>query len=281
MSRYLIVGASGFIGQAVYRGIVDQGLSAIALPHSGELDLCDPHNAQALSEYTDRSIVVHAAGIPRLVSDEFGALQRNLQISDTLLKACSVKPPERIIFLSSVEVYGYPETLAVTENTAISPITNYGIGKATAELMLKRWCADCRVPLVCFRLPGIFGPNDRGRGFIGSLAECIATKSRFRLTANRESLRDYVYVEDIARAVMEISPRISGQVVLNLASGISYTLDEIMVIMQQVVGSFDIDDQSKEAPVQHIKFDNTKLRRFAPEYEFIELEQALKNYVRD
>ena len=254
MSRYLIVGASGFIGRAIIQNLDGQGLPVIALPRSNELDLCDPSNAHALSEYMDRAVVVHAAGIPRLISDEFSALQRNLQINNTLLKACSLRAPERIIFLSSVEVYGQPETLCVTENTEIAPVNNYGIGKAAAELMLKRWCLEHRLPMVCFRLPGVFGPNDHGRGFIGALAASIAANSRFRLT---------------------------GQEVLNLVSGVSYTLNDIMVMMERLLGSFDIDDQSNEAPAQHIKFDNRKLRRLAPDYEFSEMAQALKNYARD
>lgn len=198
--RVVVLGASGFIGDAVAHRLERCGLEVVCRS-SESGNLLDPMGArEALTPVGPASAVVFCAAIRRTLDDSFEALTRNVRMVENVLGALEGRTPRSIVFLSSVDVYGRPPTsLPVTEATPLHPTSYYGVGKVACELLLG--LPRPSPPLTVLRLPGVYGPEDHGRSVVGKLVSEIAARSTVRLSGTGSVLRDYVHVEDVATVV--------------------------------------------------------------------------------
>ena len=103
----------------------------------------------------------------------------------------------RLIFLSSISVYGKPKKLPITEKTIISPFTNYGIQKASAEIILSSFCNSHNIPFTIIRLSQLFGVSSAK----SSLPHIIKNNHKINkittITTNLQTKRDYIHINDL------------------------------------------------------------------------------------
>ncbi len=196
--RVLVIGAAGMIGRKLALRLAADGVLAgrpvsqlslvdvvePARPAGAALevvtrtaDLCDPGTVRALVAGRP-DVVFHLAAV---VSGEAEAdvdkgYRVNLDASRLLLEAIRAAGPEyvpRVVFSSSIAVFGppFPETIGDDHRTA--PLTSYGTQKAIVELLLsdytRRGFLDgvaIRLPTICVR-PGT--PNLAASGFFSSI----------------------------------------------------------------------------------------------------------------
>jgi D-erythronate 2-dehydrogenase len=185
----LILGAAGMIGRKLTAAIAAGALPATRLtlvdavpppPQPGAssfaLDLTDPAAPERLLQ--DRpDIIFHLAAI---VSGEAEAdfakgYATNLDASRALFDAIAAIPGyrPRLVFASSIAVYGAPFPPVIPDEFHLSPRTSYGTQKAMTELLLsdysRRGFLDgiaIRLPTICIR-PG--APNRAASGFYSSI----------------------------------------------------------------------------------------------------------------
>ena len=277
--KYVVLGASGFIGGVVTRYLRQIDDARVIPLSTANIDLrYKPDAAKKLAIYLSNSTLIHAAGIPRLRADDMASLKDNLAINENVLNACEIAPPERIVFLSSVEVYGSPKKLPISEVTETHPDRLYGVSKILGELLFRRWAANESVPLCILRLPGVYGPSDNDRGFVGALNGCIRDGRTFTLTGHGNSLRDYIFANDVGRAVIEVVPKVDAQEIFNFASGNSINLNQIIELMHRQIGNCPIDRSRKDIVRQDLKFDSAKLEGTAPNFRFTPLKEGILKY---
>lgn len=102
---------------------------------------------------------------------------------------------ERIIFTSSVAVYGLPQA-EVGEDAPFAPFNAYGRTKAEAEVVFREWqAADAGRTLVVVRPTVVFGEGNRGNVY--NLIRSIATGS-FRMIGSGTNRKSICYVENCA-----------------------------------------------------------------------------------
>jgi D-erythronate 2-dehydrogenase len=185
----LILGAAGMIGRKLTTAIAAGALPATRLtlvdvvpppPQPGAksfaLNLTDPAAPERLLQ--DRpDIIFHLAAI---VSGEAEAdfakgYATNLDASRALFDAIAAIPgyTPRLVFASSIAVYGAPFPPVIPDDFHLSPRTSYGTQKAMTELLLsdytRRGFLDgiaIRLPTICIR-PG--APNRAASGFYSSI----------------------------------------------------------------------------------------------------------------
>jgi UDP-glucose 4-epimerase len=277
--KYIIFGGSGFIGSNIVELIQRQSGAECFAPGSQQCDLCDPVKTnKILSPILKDAVVIYAAGIPRLRANGFDALTDNIAMIYNLIEQFQQTPPKQVIFLSTVEVYGIPVELSITEATPLVPETLYGVGKVTAELLLQRWHRQSNIPLAILRLPGIYGPGDKGRGFVGALIQTIKNNGEFNLIGGGKELRDFVFVKDVARAVLQLSRSDFSQLTLNLATGTSIPVFDIMQKIFARFGPCTLNEKPQTQRICHLKFDTTALRVQLPELKMTVIEEGLKYY---
>jgi len=192
-----IIGAAGMIGRKLTSRLVDDGrlgdreierltLLDVVEPEppdgwTGELDarrcdLSDPTGASAA--VADRpDVVIHLAAV---VSGEAEAdfekgYRVNLDGTRNLLEAIRAADGyrPRLVFASSIAVYGAPMPASIPDDFHLTPLTSYGTQKAIGELLLgdytRRGFVDgigIRLPTICIR-PG--APNAAASGFFSNI----------------------------------------------------------------------------------------------------------------
>ena len=280
--KTVVLGASGFIGS-----YLRARFSNCLAPTRDECDLRDGEAVRrTLVPHCEGANVVFAAGIQRQRADDMAAFRDNLAIIDTLTEVFRETPPARLVFLGSAEVYGAPRQLPVTERTPVRPQTRYGVGKAAAELLLRRWHDHSAVPLAILRMPGIYGPGDTagpgegGRGFLGVLVRCARNGEEFTLLGGGEERRDYVFVDDVVDTVVALFEAEFGELTLNLATGTSLSLVEIMDVVFALYGRCPIKRVPRHGDICHLDYDVSALRRAISSVRPTPLREGVRRYGR-
>ena len=279
--RYVVLGGSGFIGSRIKEHLAGLPGAECLAPNSREVDLSvSGPGVNALAELCRGAVVVYAAGIPRSVRDDFETMIRNVTLVENLIKALRNGPPKLLVFLSSVEVYGVPRERSITEETEPAPETMYAVGKITAEHLVRRWRRQIGGALAVMRLPGIYGPDPRGLGLIPALVRAIREQKTFKLYGAGEELRDYVFVDDVGRAAAALAETKIQEAVVNLATGQSVSVAEIIKKAFRIFGPCPIQKVPKNGPADHLVFDPARLKAVLPDLELTSLDQGLEELGR-
>jgi len=266
----LITGGAGFLGQRLARRLLALGElpgpdgAARRLERIVLLDVVaadgfdDPRVASVVGAFTDPATLNTVLGrdtgavchLAAVVSGQAEAefdlgMQVNLDGSRALLERCrALGHVPRVLFTSSVAVYGgaLPET--VRDDTALTPVSSYGTQKAMAELLL----ADCtrrgfvdgrvmRLPTVSVR-PG--RPNRAASSFASGIvreplngvdAVCpVAPETRLWLLSPRRAIDCLVHGMALPAADLD------GRIAVNLP-GVTVTAAEMVAALARVAGA--------------------------------------------
>jgi UDP-glucose 4-epimerase len=141
-----------------------------------------------------------------------------------LLDACPTTT--RFFFASTTEVYG-DASGAASEERAVSPVSPYSYGKASAEMLIKLYRKLRGGDYTIFRIYNFFGDGLPPQHFISQLLDALEKKQPFPMTAGQQR-RDIVSVEFVAQALYTalLSDNITNQT-LNICRGISIPLQEL------------------------------------------------------
>jgi UDP-glucose 4-epimerase len=171
-------------------------------------------------------------------------------------------PQTRFIFSSSAAVYGDPVMTPCDEVDPKEPISPYGQSKLMVEQILESYHRAYGLDYVAFRYFNACGADSQGRHgqepgathIIARVLESIRDRTEFVLngidypTPDGTCVRDYVHVEDIARAhVMALDSKVTAGV-YNLGSNNGTSNREIIDTAQQVTGSAAVVQLSQARP---------------------------------
>ncbi|WP_322095108.1 NAD-dependent epimerase/dehydratase family protein [Paraburkholderia bannensis] len=188
MSHVVVTGAQGFVGRALVKRLLADGLGARAVSKLTLLDIAfdAPHadarvtqiagsiadadvRAQAYASSVDA--VFHLASVPGGAAERDYALGRAINLDATLglLEDLRGQPrPPRFVFASTVAVYGESLPAAVDENTLPAPALSYGAHKLMGEALVADatrlgWVQGCSL-----RLPGVVARPGDGAGLMSA-----------------------------------------------------------------------------------------------------------------
>lgn len=198
-----ITGGSGFIGSNLSKRLAQRQLHFTVLDrrdaplfpeHRIECDICD---IEALRRTLQGETIIHLAAEHR---DDVRPVSRyrdvNVTGTDNVARVAREKDIERIVFTSTVAVYGFapPET---GEDGAINPFNDYGRTKFEAEEILRAWQAEDpqRRSLTIIRPTVVFGQGNRGNVF--NLLSFISS-GKFVMIGNGQNCKSMAYVENVA-----------------------------------------------------------------------------------
>lgn len=162
----------------------------------------------------------------------YGAYRVNVDIAEVLLHLLQDGAYQTLIHSSSSEAYGTAQYSPMDENHPMNPTTPYAAGKASADLMIQSFTNVLHLDTAVIRPFNNFGPrqNDQALAAIIPLtARRILNGEKPVLEGTGEQTRDFIYVEDTARAFMLAyeNEKTRGRVI-NLGSGKEISMKSVI-----------------------------------------------------
>lgn len=266
MAKIIVTGASGFIGGQTAIQLKSAGYQVVGidlLPPTSELSVVFDEFFQGnfASDVALRLVsnfnpvaIIHCAGTslvgPSVLNPEV-YYQNNFVRTKVLLDyIVANKLNIRVIFSSSASVYGEPIMTPCHEVDPSIPVSPYGESKHMVEMMLNSYHRAYGLDFVTFRYFNACGADSQARHgqragathIIARVLESIRDNQEFTLYGNNyptpdgTCVRDYVHVEDIARAhVLAISADVDSGI-YNLGSNNGTSNQEIINAAERITG---------------------------------------------
>lgn len=229
----LITGATGLIGSNVVKTLVHLGkectipINVIAVVRNETKaknilgEICndikfivgDIVNGIELSEKVD--YIIHAASqtsSKKFIGQPIETIETAIQGTLNMLRIAKEKKVEKFVYLSTMEVYGAPDTdekIDEKHNTNLDTMvvrSCYPESKRMCENLCVSYMKECDVPVNVIRLTQTFGPGvlySDSRIF-AEFARCVIEKKDIVLHTKGETKRSYLYTQDAVNAILTV-----------------------------------------------------------------------------
>ncbi len=215
--RALVTGVAGFIASHLARRLVAEGWDVIGVDdlstgHERNIppgiqfvrtDLSD--SAQVESLPGDYAAILHLAGQSSgeiSFDDPVADLRMNTIGTLNLLRHGSQHRVGRIVYASSMSVYGSVPDEPISERTAPAPLSCYGVGKLASEGYLRVYGRS--LPFVGLRMFNVYGPGqdlkNLRQGMVSIYLAQALQFGRIEVKGSLERFRDFVYIDDVVEA---------------------------------------------------------------------------------
>jgi CDP-glucose 4,6-dehydratase len=304
----LVTGGRGFAGAWLAKAILEQGGEIVCfdrapLPDArpSTLELLgiagevrdvegDLRDADAVREaisangvdtvfHLGAQVLVHtAAASPEATFDS------NVRGSWTVLEACREKGVERVVVASSDKAYGAHDQLPYREDFALRPTAPYEASKAAADLIARSYWPSYGLPVAVTRFANLYGGGDTNWSRLVPEAVVAAVDGRAPvLRSDGSPERDFLYVEDAARAYLAIAAALDREEVrgeaFNAGGGSPYSVGDVVRTITRLAGTgVEPDIQGTGNPDGEIDrqyVDPTKLQELTGWSPAVTLEEGL------
>jgi UDP-glucose 4-epimerase len=262
----VVTGVAGYIGGQVALQLKDAGHTVTGIDcrplqkhQKGLLDCFVLADFDSQTSYkkllnVQPDAIVHCAGTslvgPSIKNPSeyyFNNVAKTLELITFITKTM---PKTRIIFSSSAATYGEPIMVPCDEVDPTEPVSPYGQSKLMIDMMLESYRRAYGLDYVSFRYFNACGADPNGRHgqesnathIVARVLESIRDNQEFTLygdnypTADGTCVRDYVHVDDIARAhVLALDQTIPAGV-YNLGSSTGTSNREIIAAAERITG---------------------------------------------
>ncbi|WP_177326654.1 MULTISPECIES: dTDP-glucose 4,6-dehydratase [Plesiomonas] len=236
----LVTGGAGFIGSAVVRHIIQDTpyhvVNLDKLTYAGNLeslnsvsdspryqfeqaDICDRSAMERIFAQYRPDVVMHLAAeshVDRSIDGPAAFIETNIIGTYTLLEAArnywntlesQAKAAFRFHHISTDEVYGDlegPDSL-FTETTPYAPSSPYSASKASSDHLVRAWRRTYGLPTLITNCSNNYGPFHFPEKLIPLMILNALAGKPLPVYGKGEQIRDWLYVEDHARALVKVA----------------------------------------------------------------------------
>ncbi len=248
MPKALVTGGAGFIGSHLVDALVERGDSVRVLDDFTTGSRENLADSQARIEVfagsvLDEALLANAAvgcqtvfhlaavvSVPESLSDPLRAHRVNAEGILLPLEAAR-REGARFVLASSAAVYGESGEAPLAEDVRALPISPYGAQKLMGELYLRCWAREFGIRGAALRFFNVYGPRqDPGSpysGVISIFARRALDGEPIAVHGDGGQTRDFVYVDDVVRALLYAERARAPFVVANVCSGEATELNEL------------------------------------------------------
>ena len=245
MQKILITGSEGFIGKALALALHSAGYEVITLDQTGEgnnsykCDIRDRELADVFKKVRPNVVVHLAAQIDVMTSIEDPILDLEINGIGTLnvLQASIGSGVTEFIYINSGgAIYDPSSNLPMAENSAIKPLSPYGVSKFIGENYVRILCEKNGTKWTSLALSNCYGPiSQNKKGVIYEFAKGIA-KGDPLVIYGTHMTRDFIFIDDVVRGIIMALGKSNNQRV-NISSGIETNILQLFIKIRNLFGS--------------------------------------------
>lgn len=269
MATILITGANGFIGAHYARRMRDKGWHVAGVDlHPDDiagachtyrpLDVAAADAGATLDALPSPDVILHAGGVSgfMVAADRPGHIvDTNVVGTMALLEFARRCGARRTILCSTIMVYGPDQAPGQvrTETEYPQPISIYGASKVASEALMHGHLGQYGTDAVALRLGHVYGPGRTTQCFIRDMLAAVRDGTPCRIPQARTSLRQYVHVEDVCRAIdAALSASLAHRRVFNVAAGEIHMLAQVADLVRREIGPLDVVFEAADPPNYHV-----------------------------
>jgi UDP-glucose 4-epimerase len=260
----LIIGGAGYIGAHITRQLVAAGRKVTVLGRrsSPEFDL--PKGVAYLKgDFSERPLirklldinqeVIHLAyaTVPNTsFENPLSDLLQNLPPTVQLFSEMADRGAKLLLVSSGGTVYGEAVSLPMRENHPTKPISPYGVTKLTLENYAHLYAVTHGLKFICVRPANAYGEGQRpfaGQGFISTAMALAMRGESIKIFGQAGTIRDYVYVSDLAGGVISALEKGVLSETYNIGSGVGYSNLQVIHEMSKL-----FNEAGKSVLVEHL-----------------------------
>ncbi len=292
MSKAVVVGGCGFIGSYVIKELTRVGyevsvidnLSSGKRENIGEsvtLTQADIRNYEDIEKHINEGdIIFHLAAltsVPGSIENPLVYHETNIKGTYNIFEAARTKKAKGIIFSSSAAVYGNQEGV-MDEAKETQPENPYAFQKVFGENLGAQYATLYTLPFVSLRYFNVYGKGNHEEGSYAPVTARFLKAKRegkpLPLVGDGEQTRDFVHVEDVARANVQAIKLLesSKSEIINICSGNSIKIIDIA----HMIGG-EIDHLAPRQEIRHSCGAPDKAKKLLDFTPSISLEEGIKN----
>ncbi|GAB2936748.1 NAD-dependent epimerase/dehydratase family protein [Nonomuraea fastidiosa] len=261
--RVLVTGGAGFIGSNLVDRLLADGheVDVVDDLSSGsrdnlaeaatsdrfrlhEMDIRDRALVDLMTELQPE-VVCHLAAqisVRKSVADPAYDARLNVEGTAAVLAAAHEGRTRKVVFASSVAVYGRPATIPVPGDAATDPRSPYAASKLSGEIYLATFKALYGLEYTTLVLSNVYGPRqapDGEAGVVSIFTDALLNGTPTVVYGDGSQTRDYVYVDDVVDGfVRACGPEGNGRR-FNLGTGIQTTDRRLHSLIADAAGAQD------------------------------------------
>lgn len=291
----LLIGGGGYIGSHLVPMLKASGRQVTVLGRRAQPAYSLPADvAYVEGDFADETLlcrlldihqeVIHLAyaSVPNTSYDDpLTDLRQNLYPAIALFTELAARNGRLVLVSSGGTVYGNALSVPISEAHPTHPISPYGVTKLTLEHYANLYAVTRGLQYVCVRPANAYGVGQRpfaGQGFIAAAMGAALRRKPVSIFGATGTVRDYLYVEDMARGIMHVLEFGKASETYNLGSGIGLSNIDVIAAMRPLMLEVGIEMAVEHLPerafdVKVNVLDATKLRGdtgWVPEIPFVE-----------
>jgi UDP-glucose 4-epimerase len=296
MSKILVIGGLGFIGQNLTKNLVKEGYEVIVYDYKltteelkiGSITYRQGSLSQTgkifslLDEYSIDSVIHLCSTLKPSSSFEDYLNEYNTIILPTfkLLTYLAAEKIKIIYFSSGGTIYGAAYDAPISESSPRHPINYYGQSKLVLEdaILLESRVSD--LEYIILRPSNPYGPGQdlfALQGLVAATIGNILRKTPIQVWGDGNIIRDYFYIDDLTGAVCSLISKDIKNEIFNIGSGTGYTINQVLNKLMTIM---KVDFEIKYIPQRNIDSDYmvlnvNKLEALIP-YTPIPLDNGMK-----
>lgn len=261
--RILVTGGAGFIGSNLVDRLLADGHEVMAVDDlsSGDrdnlvaaaqsplfmlhqMDVRDPALIGLVAEWKPE-VVCHLAAqisVRKSVADPVHDARLNVEGTASVLTAAHHGGTRKVVFASSVAVYGRPAVIPVPADAAVDPRSPYAASKLSAETYLAAFKALHGIDYTTLVLANVYGPRQSPEGEAGVVAiftDALLNGTPTVLYGDGTQTRDYVFVDDVVDGFARACGSAGNGRRFNLGTGVETTDRALHTLVAEAAGAAD------------------------------------------
>jgi dTDP-glucose 4,6-dehydratase len=157
--------------------------------------------------------------VDRSISNPEPFFESNVRGAFNVFRAAQENRLDRVVHISTDEVYGSIESGSFDEESPLNPSSPYSATKASADLIAHAWNTTYSLPVIVLRCTNNFGPRQHPEKFIPKAIIRAMNGRGIPLYGGGRQVRDWIYVEDFCSAIeLALDKGVPGNI-YNISAG--------------------------------------------------------------
>ncbi len=170
-------------------------------------DICDKKSIESIFKKEKPHIVVHFAAsthVDRSIIDATPFIETNVKGTQVLLDIARKYKIRKFIHISTDECYGEIKKGKFSEDSPLKPNSPYAASKAAADLLIRSYIRTYGFPAIIIRPCNNYGPWQYPEKLIPLAILKILRNEKIPVYADGKNVREWLYVEDCANAILKV-----------------------------------------------------------------------------